>query len=205
MRKGGSRSSPCEPRSAPAAVGSLERCSSESLALGLVGGVLGVGLAQAGLSLLVWLAPSGLPRLDEIAINGPVLAFTLVISLVAGALFGLIPVLRFGEPRVAALKEGGRSASEGPTRHRARNALVVAEIALALVLLVVSGLMVRSFQALRAVDPGFRDPEQVQTFRIAVPEAVVADPDQAARTHQQIAEQLRARAGRRSRSASPRR
>ncbi len=163
---------------------------SESLALGLVGGVLGVGLAQAGLSLLVWLAPSGLPRLHEIAINGPVLAFTLVISLVAGALFGLIPVLRFGEPRVAALKEGGRSASEGPTRHRARNTLVVAEIALALVLLVVSGLMVRSFQALRAVDPGFRDPEQVQTFRIAVPEAVVADPDQAARTHQQIAEQL---------------
>ena len=161
---------------------------SESLALGLVGGVLGVGLAQAGLSLLlacpVRLAAArdcdqrACPRLP------------LVISLVAGALFGLIPVLRFGERRIAALKEGGRSASEGPTRHRARNTLVVAEIALALVLLVVSGLMVRSFQALRPVDPGFRDPEQVQTFRIAVPEAVVANPDQAARTHQQIAEQL---------------
>ena len=147
-------------------------------------------VARAGLALLVWLAPDGLPRLNEIEINGVVLLFTLGISLLAGLLFGLIPVLRFGEPSVTALKEGGRSASDGPTRHRARNTLVVAEIALALVLLVVSGLMIRSFQALRAVDPGFRDPEQVQTFRISVPDAVVADADQAVRTHQQIAEQL---------------
>jgi predicted permease len=163
---------------------------SESLALGLVGGALGVLIARAGLSLLVWLAPTGLPRLNEIEINGVVLLFTLGISLLAGLLFGLIPVLRFGEPSVTALKEGGRSASDGPTRHRARNTLVVAEIALALVLLVVSGLMIRSFQALRAVDPGFRDPEQVQTFRISVPDALVPDENQAVRTHQQIAEQL---------------
>ena len=106
-------------------------------------------LARAGLALLAWLAPSGLPRLDEIAINGVVLLFTLGLSLLAGLLFGIIPVLRFGEPSVTALKEGGRSASEGPSRHRARNALVVGEIALALVLLVVSGLMIRTFQALR--------------------------------------------------------
>ena len=163
---------------------------SESVTLGLLGGVLGVLVARAGLSLLVWLAPDGLPRLNEIEINGVVLLFTFGISLLAGLLFGLIPVLRFGEPSVTALKEGGRSASDGPTRHRARNTLVVAEIALALVLLVVSGLMIRSFQALRAIDPGFRDPEHVQTFRISVPDAVVADPNQAVRTHQQIAEQL---------------
>ena len=163
---------------------------SESVALGLCGGALGVLVARAGLALLVWLAPDGLPRLQDIEINGVVLLFTLVISLLAGLLFGLIPVLRFGEPSVAALKEGGRSASEGPTRHRARNTLVVAEIALALVLLVVSGLMIRSFQALRAVDPGFRDPEQVQTFRIAVPEAVAADADATIRLYQQISEQL---------------
>ena len=161
---------------------------SESLALALAGGVLGVLLARAGIALLVWLAPDGLPRLDEISISGVVLLFTLGISIVTGLLFGIIPVLRFGEPSVAALKEGGRSASEGPTRHRARNILVVAEIALALVLLVVSGLMVRSFQALRAVNPGFTSPEAVQTFRIAVPEALVADTDQAIRMHQQIAE-----------------
>ena len=164
---------------------------SESVALGLIGGALGVGVAQAGLNLLVWLAPDGLPRLHEIAIDGTVLLFTLAISLVAGLLFGIIPVLRFGEPSVTALKEGGRSAGEGPARHRARNALVVAEIALALVLLVVSGLMIRSFQALRSVDPGFRDPEHVQTFRISVPESLAPDPDQTARLYEQVAGQLR--------------
>jgi putative ABC transport system permease protein len=161
---------------------------SEAIALALVGGALGVLVARVGLAVLVWLAPDGLPRLQEIAINGPVLVFTLGVSLLAGVLSGLIPMLRFGEPSVAALKEGGRSASEGPTRHRARNILVVTEIALALVLLVVSGLMVRSFQALRAVDPGFRDPEAVETFRISVPDAVAAAPDQAIRLHQQIME-----------------
>lgn len=163
---------------------------SESVALGLLGGLLGLGVARAGLVLLVWLAPDGLPRVHEIEINGVVLFFTLAISLVAGLLFGVIPVLRFGEPSVTALKEGGRSASDGPTRHRARNALVIGEIALALVLLVVSGLMIRSFQALRAVDPGFTAPEQVQTFRLSVPDAVAPDPDQALRIYQQIAEQL---------------
>ena len=163
---------------------------SESVALGLLDGLLGLGVARAGLALLVWLAPDGLPRVHEIEINGVVLFFTLAISLVAGLLFGVIPVLRFGEPSVTALKEGGRSASDGPTRHRARNALVIGEIALALVLLVVSGLMIRSFQALRAVDPGFTAPEQVQTFRLSVPDAVAPDPDQALRIYQQIAEQL---------------
>ena len=161
---------------------------SESMALGLAGGAIGILIARAGLALLGWLAPEGLPRLDEIEINGWVLLFTLTVSLGAGLLFGLVPVVRFGEPSVTALKEGGRSASEGPSRHRARNALVVGEIAIALVLLVVSGLMIRTFVALRAVDPGFTGPEQVQTFRVAVPEAVAADPDHAVRTHQQIAE-----------------
>ncbi len=82
---------------------------SESLLLALAGGALGVLLARGGIALLVWLAPDGLPRLDEIAINGVVLLFTLGVSIVAGLLFGIIPVLRFGEPSVAALKEGGRS------------------------------------------------------------------------------------------------
>jgi predicted permease len=160
----------------------------ESVMLALAGAIIGVALARGALALLVWLGPTSLPRLQEIEINGLVLLFTLVVALGAALLSGVLPVLRYAEPSVAALQEGGRSASEGRTRHRARNALVVAEIAMALVLLVVSGLMIRSFQALRAVDPGFRDPEQVQTFRIEVPEGVVADPDQAVRTHQQIVE-----------------
>ncbi len=163
---------------------------SESVVLGLLGGALGLVLARAGIALLVYLAPSGLPRLEDIALDGIALLFTLALAIVAGLLFGLIPVFRFGEPSVTALKEGGRSASDGRERHRARNVLVVAEIALALVLLVVSGLMIRTFQALRAVNPGFTAAEAVQTFRIAVPEAVVADHEQVVRTHQQIVEQL---------------
>ena len=162
----------------------------ESVLLALAGAVIGLGLARAALALMAWLGPTSLPRLQEIEINGIVLLFTLGIALVAALLFGVLPVLRFGEPSVAALKEGGRSASEGPSRNRTRNVLVVAEIALALVLLVVSGLMIRSFQALRAVDPGFRDPEQVQTFRLEVPEGLIPDPEQAVRTHQQIAAAL---------------
>jgi predicted permease len=162
----------------------------ESVLLAFVGAVIGVVLARAGLALLVWLGPTSVPRLQEIEINGIVLLFTLVVALAAALLFGVLPVLRFGEPSVTALQEGGRSASEGRTRHRARNVLVIAEIALALVLLVFSGLMIRSFQALRSVDPGFKNPEQVQTFRIEVPEGLVADPDQAIRTQQQIAESV---------------
>ena len=84
------------------------------------------------------------------------LLFTVVISLFAGLLFGLIPVLKFARPQLAgALKEGGRLSSAGRARHRARNTLVVVEIALAVVLLVASGLMIRTFQAMRKVDPGF--------------------------------------------------
>jgi predicted permease len=158
----------------------------ESLLLALAGGAIGLLLARAGIALLVHLAPAGLPRLEEIGLDWTVLLFTLGASGVAALLFGLVPVIRFGTPSVTALKEGGRSASDGRDRHRARNILATAEIALALVLLVVSGLMVRTFVALRSVDPGFRNPEAVQTFRISVPEAVVADPAAVVRTHEQI-------------------
>jgi predicted permease len=120
-----------------------------------------------------------------------VLLFTLAIAIVAGLLFGLLAVLRLGAPTVTTLKEGGRAASDGPERHRTRDTLVVAQVALALVLLVVSALMVRTFIALRQVDPGFTRPEQVQTLRIAIPETLVRDPQQTVQTHEQIAERLR--------------
>jgi putative ABC transport system permease protein len=160
---------------------------SESLTLAIAGGIVGLGLARAGIGLLVWLAPSGLPRLDEIGLRPIVLLFTLGLSIVAGLLFGMIPVFRFGKPNATAMKEGGRSTSDAPGRHRARNALVVSEIALALVLLVISGLMVRTFLALRQVDPGFTKPEEVQTFQVAPP----GEGEQIARTHEQIAARLR--------------
>jgi putative ABC transport system permease protein len=105
--------------------------------------------------------------------------------------FGLIPVMRFGSPSVVALKEGGRSASDAPGRHRARNALVVSEIALAFVLLIVSGLMIRSFIALRQVDPGFVRPKEVQTFRVSIPKALIKDPQQVVLTYEQISHHLK--------------
>jgi putative ABC transport system permease protein len=169
---------------------------SESLALALAGGALGVLLAQAGIRLLVAVAPEGLPRIDEIRIDPAVLAFAVAVSLLAGLLFGLLPVLKFTNPQLASsLKEGGRASSDGRSRHRARNALVVAEVALAVVLLVGSGLMMRTFQAMRRVDPGFTQPEQVLTLRVSIPESLVADKEQAARTHEQIARHIEQIAG----------
>jgi predicted permease len=164
---------------------------SESLTLALLGGAVGLGLAYAGIRALGVIAPDGLPRVEEITIDPVVLLFTLAISLSAGVLFGLIPVFKFAKPQLAsALKEGGRLSSAGRERHRARTTLVVAEIALAVVLLVASGLMIRTFQAMRQVDPGFTRPEEVLTVRIAIPSSLAADPVQTARMHAQIAERI---------------
>jgi predicted permease len=144
---------------------------SESLMLAAAGGMGGVLLAYAGIRAIVATAPDALPRVEEIAIDGTVIAFTAGISIVAGLLFGLLPVLKFTRPHLStALKEGGRASSDGRSRHAARHALVVAEIALAVVLLVGSGLMMRTFQAMRHVDPGFVSPADVLTFRVSIPE-----------------------------------
>jgi putative ABC transport system permease protein len=164
---------------------------SESLVLGLAGGVVGLVFARGGIELLRTLAPAILPRVDDIGIDPMVLLFTLAVSVLTGLLFGLTPVLRFGTPSTTALKEGGRSASDAAGRHRRRNTLVVVEIALALVLLIVSGLMIRTFVALRQVDPGFVRSDEVQTFRIAVPGGLIRDPPHVARLHAQIVERLR--------------
>jgi predicted permease len=160
---------------------------SESLTLGLLGGVFGLLLADIGVRALVAAAPEGLPRIDEIAIDWQVVLFTAAISMFAGLLFGLLPVIKFATPYLAgALKEGGRLSSAGRQRHRARNTLVVVEIALAVVLLVASGLMIRTFQAMRSVNPGFSRPEEVLTLRVAIPTQVIQDGEQAVRTHEQI-------------------
>jgi predicted permease len=165
----------------------------ESVLLGLVGGALGIGLAFAGVRLLRYLEPARLPRLQDITIDPLVLLFALVLSLAAGILFGLLPVLKYARPRLAnALKDSSRGSSEGRERHRARNVLVVAQVALAVVLLVGSGLMIRTFLAMRDVPPGFVHPEQVLTFRLAIPAAVVEDPMQVQRTHEAIAHALEA-------------
>ncbi len=160
--------------------------------LALAAGALAVALAQGAVALLRRTAPAQLPRVDEIAVDPTVLLFTLATAAGAGLLAGLVTVARSAAPSAAALREGGRWASDGPGRQRTRDALVVAEVAMALVLLVVSGLMVRTFVALRRVDPGFARPEQVQTFRVAVAARDAGDDARVARTHEAIAERLAA-------------
>ncbi len=163
----------------------------ESVALGLLGGIAGLGVAYAAIRLLVAIAPETLPRLEAITIDSSVLALTMGLSLAAGVVFGLLPVFKYTRPGVVgALKEGGRTASDGRERQRARGTLVVAQIALALVLLVGSGLMIRSFQALRQVHPGFVAPEEVLTFRLSITEAQIPDDDQVPRGHEQILRQI---------------
>jgi predicted permease len=163
----------------------------ESVLLGLLGGALGLGLAYGGLRLLVAIAPADLPRLDEVSLDPVVLSFTLGISILSGLLFGLFPVLRWGRvDLVGALKEGGRGGGAGRERHRTRNGLVVGQITLALVLLIGSGLMVRSFQARRRANPGFRTPEEILVLGVTVPGSVAESPDEVVLAHELIARRL---------------
>ena len=165
----------------------------ESLTLALLGGALGVGLAYGGLRLLVAIGPADLPRLSEISIDAVALGFALLVSLLSGLLFGLIPILRYAEPQLAtAIGGGGRGASLTRERQRSQHALVAVQMALALVLLVSSGLMIRSFQALRRVDPGFTQPERVQTFSVSIPPTEVAEPERVTRMQHEILDRIAA-------------
>src|SRR5262249_40991214 len=124
----------------------------ESVALGVLGGAVGLAFAYGAVRVLLWLAPANLPPLAEIAVDGRVRLFTIGASIAASLLFGSVPVLRYvRQPMLTGLRGGGRAHSASRERHYARSALVVVQVALALVLLVASGLMVRTFQALRHV------------------------------------------------------
>jgi predicted permease len=169
----------------------------ESLTLSLAGGLMGVGLAYGGLRLLVAYGPAALPRIREIRIDIPVLAFAVIVSIVSGVLFGLVPIAKLAGTKFAShlpefVRGGGRWASAGTRQHRSQNALVVLQVALALVLLVGSGLMIRTFQNLRHVDPGFAHPETIQTVRPLMPPAIIAEPDRLVRMQAAILERLAA-------------
>jgi putative ABC transport system permease protein len=142
----------------------------ESIALGLIGGGLGLVLALWSLRFLVQLIPAAVPRLDAIGLDTRLLGFAFLVSLVAGILFGLAPALRASKLTLTeSLKESGRgSGSGGKERSRLRDALVVSEVALAFVLLAVAGLLIQSFLHLTRVDPGF-DPHHVLTFQLDSP------------------------------------
>src|SRR5690348_5715958 len=163
----------------------------ESLLIGILGGIFGLGLAWAGLRFLIAVAPAGLPRLSDINIDLPVLAFALAIALLTGVLFGLFPVLKYAGPR-SGLSESNRTLGMSRQRHRARSVLVAVQVALALVLLVCSGLMIRTFRILTHVNPGFTQPAQLQTFHIAIPNSDVADDALVPRFEQQVLAKLSA-------------
>jgi predicted permease len=165
----------------------------ESLVLAMIGGALGLLFAYGGLRVLIALAPSDLPRLHDIAIDGLVLLFTLAVTIVAGLLFGSMPALRYAGVRAGTgLRETGRSVSASQKRHRARNALVVVQVGLALVLLVSSGLMIRTFQALIHVQPGFTAPAEVQTFHVHFPPEMIKAPERLVRMDQAILDNIEA-------------
>jgi len=163
----------------------------ESLTIGVLGSLAGFALAYAGLRFLVAFSPAGLPRLDEISINSRVLYFTFGITLFTSLLFGLIPALKYSGVR-AGILETGRILGPSRERHRARNFLVTTQIALAVVLLICAGLMIRTFLVLTHVNPGFVRPSELQTFRIAIPVSDVADDTAVAHIEQQIQDKLAA-------------
>jgi predicted permease len=163
----------------------------ESAVLGVLGSALGLALAWGALRLLVALGPDGLPRLHDIGIDGTVLAFTIAVSLFCSLLFGSIPALRYASTRMGTgLREGGRTLSQGRERHRTRNTLVVIQVSLAFVLLICSGLMIRTFRALTHVDPGYNTTAKIQTVRISISEPDVPKADDVLRMQAAIAQRI---------------
>jgi predicted permease len=165
----------------------------ESVMLGLMGGALGVGLAYAGVRFLVATAPVNLPRLSEILIDARTLGLALFLSVLSGLLFGVIPALKYARQRTTlTLQSAGRTISVSRERHRARNLLVIGQMAMAVVLVVSAGLMIRTFEALRTVDPGFTDAKHLQLMRISIPGSLVAEPERVTRIQNEIVNKLAA-------------
>jgi len=163
----------------------------ESLVLAALGGGLGLLLAQWGVDALPALEPGNLPRLNEIRIDRGVLLFTALASLLSGVIFGLAPALQISRARLnESLKEGGRTVTEARGRQRMRGLLVVAQMALALMLLVAAGLMVKSFARLKEVDPGF-EPAGLLTAQISLPESRYPQPFQKTNFYHALVERLR--------------
>jgi predicted permease len=147
----------------------------ESLGVGAVGGALGLVLAYGGLRLLIAIGPGTLPRLNEIGVHAPVLAFTVAVSLAATLAFGGVTALKHAFNVDISAFSGTRGSSASRQRSATRNALVIVQVALALVLVVSAVLMIRTFQALRDVHPGFAEAATIQTVRTWAPNEVIRD------------------------------
>ena len=163
----------------------------ESAMLGMMGGLVGIALAYAGVRFLVATGPSNLPRIGEISLDARTLGFTFVLSVLSSLMFGLVPALKYAGPwKRSTLCSEGRTISPSRERHRARNLLVVGQVAMALVLLVSAGLMIRTFEALRTVDPGFADAQHLQLLRISIPDSLVTEPERVVHIQNEIVDKL---------------
>jgi predicted permease len=166
---------------------------SECVLLALIGGVAGIGIALAGLRLLAAFGPANLPRLHEISLDARSIAFTLAISLVSALLFGTIAALKSMRPAAyLAHASAGRTTSTSREQQHGRNLLVIAQVAMAVVLLISAVLMIRTLKALRSVDPGFADANHVQTLRIGIPQQLIPDALATMRVENDIADKLAA-------------
>jgi putative ABC transport system permease protein len=167
----------------------------ETLLLALMGGAAGLALARYGLAVLLALAPAGIPRLDETTIDGRVLLFTSAVTVLTGLLTGLFPAWRNARAELAkTMKEGGEKGSVSGSSQRFRHALVVGEIALALVLLVGAGLLIRSFARLISVEPGFQT-RNLLTMHIFLNGQAYGQQGKAALYYQQLLDRFRALPG----------
>lgn len=167
---------------------------SENLIIALIGGAFGVLVTYVGMNALLAVAPADAPRLEHVRLDSNVLLYTLGITLVTAFVFGLVPALRASRPDIhRGLKESGQRSSGG-TRHRLLRGLVACEVALALVLLVLGLLMIRSFQQMQKVDPGF-DTDNVLTLRISLPEAAYPEDSQRSSFYREALTRVRALPG----------
>ena len=164
----------------------------ESLVLALTGGAIGVGIAYAALRLLAAHGPANLPRLNEVSLDITALAFTFAISIASALLFALFPAIKYAGLSVSGAPGSSRTAGTSRNRRRAQDALVVAQVALALVLLISAGLMLRTFASLRTVAPGFTRAEQIETARIGLPGALSSNPDAAVAAQREVVSKLAA-------------
>ena len=164
---------------------------SESLMLAAAGCLLGVLLAQWSLRALIALHPPGIPRLQEAALDWNVLLFAVVVSLITGILFGLAPAAKISKLDIdEVLKEGGRNASEGKRGHRTRDMLVIAEVVLAMVLLIGAGLMIRTFAALETSSTGFPT-ANLLTMNFTVPEEQYSSEQQISADFERVLDRVR--------------
>jgi putative ABC transport system permease protein len=150
----------------------------ESILLSAAGGLLGIGLARAGVSAIASIGRTAFPRLAQSSVDVATLIFTLIVTVITGLIFGIVPALHVSQSSTSdSLKDGGRSSTAGSGQQRLRRILVAAEVALSLALLSGAGLLVKSFMRLQEIDPGFK-PDSVLTVRVALPGNRYIQPEQ---------------------------